>query len=106
MRHRPHRRPERRAHRRGCGLKGAPADGRAGILYGVAPARRGRGIATAAVRALRALAFAQGAREVLAEILPGNLPSRRTVERCGFGPAGQRIAEDGAVVVQWVASRG
>lgn len=88
----------------GCGFKGDPVDGQVEILYGVAPARRGQGIATAAVKALLALALEQGASDVLAEMVPGNLPSIRTVERCGFVPAGRRVASDGAEVVQWRVS--
>lgn len=87
----------------GCGFKGNPVDGRAGIFYGVAPAQRGQGIATAAVNLLVARAFALGARSVLAEILPGNLASERTVQACGFVCLGRRVAQDGEVVVQWLA---
>lgn len=88
----------------GCGFKGDPVDAWVEILYGVAPTYRGKGIATAAVEALKTLAFEQGARGVLAEVEPGNLPSARTVERCGFVPVGRRVAADGAEVVQWRAS--
>lgn len=89
----------------GCGFKGEPMHGRAEIFYGVAPARRGLGIATAAVGLLVALAFAQDAQSVLAEILPGNVASGRTVQACGFVPLGPRVAEDGEVVVQWLARK-
>jgi RimJ/RimL family protein N-acetyltransferase len=87
----------------GCGFKGDPVDGRAGIFYGVAPAQRGQGIATAAVRQLVARAFAQGAQGALAEIQPGNIASERTVQACGFVRLGEHVAEDGEVVVQWLA---
>ncbi|HET6805358.1 MAG TPA: GNAT family protein [Frateuria sp.] len=87
----------------GCGFKGEPVDGRAGIFYGVAPAQRRRGIAAAAVRLLVARAFAQGAQGVLADILPGNIASERTVQACGFVRVGKHVAEDGEVVVQWLA---
>jgi RimJ/RimL family protein N-acetyltransferase len=87
----------------GCGFKGDPVDGRVEIFYGVAPAQRGQGIATAAVRLLLARSFTLGARTVLAEILPGNLASARTVQACGFVCQGRRVAEDGEVVVQWLA---
>ena len=87
----------------GCGFKGDPVDGRVGIFYGVAPAYRGQGIATAAVRLLVTRAFAMGAPGVLAEILPGNLASARTVQACGFVCLGRHLADDGEVVVQWLA---
>jgi RimJ/RimL family protein N-acetyltransferase len=87
----------------GAGFRGDPVDGRVGIFYGVAPTQRGQGVATAAVRLLVARSFALGAGAVLAEILPGNLASERTVRACGFVRLGDHVAEDGEVVVQWLA---
>lgn len=87
----------------GCGFKGEPVGGRVGIFYGVAPAQRGQGIAKAAVKLLVARAFAQGAQGVLADILPGNIASGRTVKACGFVRLGEHVADDGEVVVQWLA---
>lgn len=86
----------------GCAFKGAPRSGRAEILYGIAKAHRGRGIASAAVTRLAALAFEQGATDVLAEIEPGNAGSTGVVKRCGFTCLGQRTAEDGVSVERWI----
>jgi RimJ/RimL family protein N-acetyltransferase len=86
----------------GCAFKGAPRAGRVEVLYGISKACRGRGMASAAVTELAALAFARGATEVLAEIEPGNGGSIGVVRRCGFSRAGERTAEDGVLVEQWV----
>lgn len=86
----------------GCAFKGAPRDGRAEVLYGIARSCRGRGLASAVLRELAALAFAHGATEVLAEIEPRNVASCRVLERCGFTRLGQRVAEDGVTVDQWL----
>jgi [ribosomal protein S5]-alanine N-acetyltransferase len=86
----------------GCAFKGSPREGRAEVLYGLSKQCRGRGVASAAVAELVAVAFARGAVEVLAEIEPHNVASIRVVERCGFERLGQRIADDGVVVEQWL----
>lgn len=88
------------------GFKGSPADGRVEVGYGVAGSMRGRGIATAAVRQLLGLAFAEpGVAEVLAESAVANLPSRRVVEKLGFCHIGQRDTEEDGVVDRWLLSR-
>lgn len=66
---------------------------------------RGRGIASAAVAELVAVAFDRGAAEVLAEIEPHNLGSIGVARKCGFKRLGDRVGEDGAVVEQWVLSQ-
>jgi RimJ/RimL family protein N-acetyltransferase len=86
----------------GCAFKGLPKGGRAEILYGVARSRRGQGIASAAVHEMATIAFANGAKEVLAEIEPQNLGSIGVVRKCGFVCVGERIADDGALVEQWL----
>lgn len=69
----------------GAGFKGAPdEEGVAEIGYGLVPAARGRGLATEAVDALVAHAFARGARAVRAEVEAGNAPSERVLVRAGF----------------------
>ena len=69
----------------GVGFKGAPDDdGVAEIGYGLAPAGRGRGLATEAVLALVAHAFARGVRAVRAEVATGHTASERVVMRAGF----------------------
>jgi len=67
------------------GFKGPPRDGVVELGYAIAPSRRGRGLATAAVRELLHEAFA--APDVLAVIAhtlaePG--PSARVLEKTGF----------------------
>lgn len=89
----------------GCAFKGAPTHGRVEVLYGVSKTDRGRGIASAALGELAAVAFANGAAEVLAEVEPHNAGSIGVVRRCGFIRSGERKAEDGVVVEQWVLGR-
>ena len=87
----------------GCGFKGEPADGRVEIAYGVAPAHRRQGVAAGAVRALLDLAFANGVREVFAEILHENAASVAVVRKLGFRSEGSRVDDDGDAVGVWVA---
>jgi [ribosomal protein S5]-alanine N-acetyltransferase len=89
----------------GCAFKGAPINGRVEVLYGVSKTERGRGIASAAVGELVAVAFANGAAEVLAEVEPHNLGSTGVLRRCGFTRLGDRKADDGVEVEQWVLAR-
>lgn len=80
----------------GVGFKGAPDD--AGVVeigYGLAPAARGRGLATEAVAALVAHAFERGVRAVRAEVETGYAASERVVMRAGF------TAADGDGRVTW-----
>jgi len=69
-----------------CGWRGRPDGvGEVEIGYGLAPSARGRGHGTAAVRALMAWVEQQPeVRAVRAEVLQGNAPSRRLLERLGF----------------------
>jgi RimJ/RimL family protein N-acetyltransferase len=74
------------------GFKGPPRDGTVELGYAVAPAREGRGLATAAVRAMLAEAFADPAvRAVVAHTLPEPGPSPRVLEKAGFTFAGDVI---------------
>lgn len=59
------------------------------IGYGVVPAWRGRGLATAACRMITEQAWASGADQVVAEVGPTNVASRKVLLRNGF-------REDGA----------
>lgn len=77
-----------------CGLKGLPdAEGCAEIGYGIAPARRRRGHATAAVGALLAVVPRLGVRRVLAVTGPRNAASERVLAMNGFegGPPGSAL---------------
>lgn len=69
-----------------CGIKALPdAGGRVEIGYGLAAPSRGRGLGTPAVAAMLHELKASGAvREVLACVHPGNVASRRLLERLGF----------------------
>lgn len=86
-----------------AGWKGGPgADGSAEIGYGLAASVRGRGLGTELVGALTAWALRQpGCGTVRAEVLPGNLASRRALERTGFTCQG----EDGPYVVLTLTAR-
>lgn len=56
-----------------------------------------------AVRALLDLAFANGVREVFAEILPENAASVAVVRKLGFRLEGSRVDDEGDAVGVWVA---
>jgi putative acetyltransferase len=89
-----------------CGFKDVPINGVIEIGYAVAANCRNQGIATRAMAALVAIAFASDeVHQVLAQINPGNIASAKVVEKLGFVRAGNIVDEDGEVLVQWVASR-
>ncbi len=90
----------------GCGFKTVPKAGRVEVGYGVAPAARGQGAATAALHALSRKALDAGATELLAEVVPANGASTRVVQKAGFERAGDRVDADGEYVVQWVRRLG
>ena len=74
------------------GFKGPPRDGTVELGYAVAPAREGRGLATAAVHAMLREAFADPAvRAVIAHTLPEPGPSPRVLEKAGFAFDGDVI---------------
>lgn len=90
-----------------CGFKDIPAHGQVEIGYGVAPACRGQGIATAAVGALVRTAFADAqVAWVLAQIDPGNTASARVVAKLGFDAGASVTDTDGETLVQWTIRRG
>ena len=76
------------------GFKGPPSDGAVEIGYEIAQARQGRGLATAAARALVAEAFAdERVTAVIAHTLAERNASNRVLEKVGFrydGDATQR----------------
>ena len=85
-----------------CAFKGAPQGGSVEINYGIAPAHRGRGIATAAVGQLLQLATASGiVHEVVAHIIQGNVGSEKLVRRLGFQKERMFVDLDGADVGKW-----
>jgi RimJ/RimL family protein N-acetyltransferase len=83
------------------GWKGRPIDGVAELGYAVAPARQGRGIATAVVRELVARARPAGVRVVCAHTLPEASASTTVLERCGFSFAGEIVDPDEGAVWRW-----
>lgn len=83
------------------GWKGAPVRGGAELGYAVAPARQGRGIATAVVGELLARAVAAGVTTVVAHTLPEPNASTAVLERCGFTRAAEAIDLDEGPVWRW-----
>ncbi len=72
----------------GAGFHGLPStDGVVEIGYGVASSRRNRRVATAAIRALVAMASRNGVTCIVARTDPANAPSKRALAAAGFGPA-------------------
>ena len=69
-----------------AGWKGGPdGSGEVEIGYGLAGPQRGLGLGTELVALITGWAFAQpGVRQVVAEVLVGNVPSLRALERNGF----------------------
>lgn len=89
-----------------CGFKHEPRNACVEIGYGVAPACQGLGAASAAVRLLLRLAFAQpGVDEVLARVNRANLASTRVVCKLGFEPGLEQPDEDGELLVPWRSCR-
>lgn len=66
--------------------------GVAEIGYWLAPAARGQGYATRAVRLLAGRALREGERSIEICTHPDNSPAQAVAERCGFEPAG--VIED------------
>jgi RimJ/RimL family protein N-acetyltransferase len=86
-----------------CAFKGVPQAGSVEINYGIAPAHRGCGIATAALTQLLRLAAASGiVREVVAHIIHGNVSSEKLVHRLGFRKERAFVDLDGADVGRWI----
>ncbi len=84
-----------------AGWKGPPEDGAAELGYSVAPARRGRGIATAVVRQLLARARAAGLAEAIAHTLPERSPSTSVLTRCGFEKVDEVVDPEDGPVWRW-----
>jgi [ribosomal protein S5]-alanine N-acetyltransferase len=83
-----------------CGFKGPPDEkGEVEIGYAVVEAEQRRGIATAAVRDLVNFAFADPrVTAVIAETLPGGLPSQKVLSKAHFVTNGFRIdGEEGEI---------
>ena len=88
------------------GFKGPPQDGVLELGYEIAEARAGRGLATAAARAMAGEAFAEGAvRALIAHTLPERNASNRVLEKAGFRFDGE-AEEDGVRVWRFRLERG
>ena len=87
------------------GFKGPPADGIVEIGYEIAEARRGRGLATAATRAMLTEAFADTrVRTVIAHTLAHRNASNRVLQKAGFHHDAQTV-QDGAVIWRFSVAR-
>jgi [ribosomal protein S5]-alanine N-acetyltransferase len=87
------------------GFKGAPRQGAVELGYEIAAARQGRGLATAAVRAMTAEAFAdERVVAVIAHTLPEHNASNRVLEKVGFRHEGN-AQEDGEAVWRYSLTR-
>lgn len=81
-------------------FKTAPRERRIEIGYGIAPACRGCGYATAGVSLMVEYALASNlVDEVLAEASPANSASRRVLEKCGFASYGAAESDEGPVTL-------
>jgi [ribosomal protein S5]-alanine N-acetyltransferase len=87
------------------GFKGSPEDGVVELGYEIAEARQGRGLATAATRAMLDEAFAdQRVTTVIAHTLAERNASNRVLEKAGFTFDGE-AQEDGETVWRWRLAR-
>ena len=87
------------------GFKGPPSDGVVELGYEIAGSRRGRGLATAATRAMVAEAFAdECVRAVIAHTVPERNASNRVLEKIGFHQDG-RAQENGETVWRYSLTR-
>jgi RimJ/RimL family protein N-acetyltransferase len=80
------------------GFKGPPKDGVVEVGFEIAEARRGRGLATAATRAMLAEAFAdERVTAVIAHTMPERNASNRVLEKAGFRFGGEAQEDDEVV---------
>ena len=88
------------------GFKGPPAEGVVELGYEIAPAHRGRGLATEATERLLDEAFAEPSVDaVIAHTLAEPGPSVRVLEKSGFTRNGQ-FSDDGQEVWRFRRERG
>lgn len=83
------------------GFKGAPSDGCVELGYAIAPGRRGRGLATAAVRTMIDRAVAAGVEVVVAHTLAERNPSTSVLAKCGFARVATVEEPDGGGDAVW-----
>ena len=88
------------------GFKGAPAGGTVEVGYEIAPSRQGRGLATSALEAMVAEAFAHPRVEaVIAHTLAERNASNRVLDKAGFRFDGEAV-ERGTPVWRYALRRG
>ena len=83
------------------GWKGPPVDGAAELGYAVAPARQGRGVATAVVRDRVRRARAAGLHMAFAHTLAAESASASVLARCGFARVAELTDPDEGPVWRW-----
>jgi RimJ/RimL family protein N-acetyltransferase len=83
------------------GWKGAPVDGAGELGYAVAPARQGRGVATAVVRELVGRARVAELRMVYAHTLAQESASTTVLTRCAFTKVGEFVDPEDGPVWRW-----
>jgi RimJ/RimL family protein N-acetyltransferase len=89
------------------GFKGVPKEGVAEIGYAIAPAYRGRGLATEAARGMIDYAFSHPeVRRVDAHTLPEKNPSTRVLERVGMRYVGVVSDPEDGEIWHWCLERG
>jgi [ribosomal protein S5]-alanine N-acetyltransferase len=87
------------------GFKGPPRDGVVELGYEIAESRRGRGLATAATRAMLAEAFAdERVAAVIAHTLAEPNASNRVLEKAGFRYDGE-AREEGEAIWRFALAR-
>ncbi len=84
-----------------AGWKGEPVNGVAELGYSVAPARRGRGTATAVVLELSDRGRASGLAETIAHTSAEQSPSTSVLARCGFTKVDELVDPDDGPVWRW-----
>jgi [ribosomal protein S5]-alanine N-acetyltransferase len=82
------------------GCKAWPDDsGTVEVGYGLEPSRRGRGLATEALRCLLGVLDAEAdVRRVIAETHEGNLPSQAVLRKCDFEAFGDAPSDEGRMI--------
>ena len=90
-----------------AGYKGPPdPSGSVEIGYGIAPANRGKGLATETARALMEYAFEDPTvRAVLAHTPPGENPSVSVLRKCGLKEMGSVMDRIDGKVTRWQMTR-
>jgi RimJ/RimL family protein N-acetyltransferase len=87
------------------GWKGAPRDGEAELGYAIAPARQGRGLATAVVAVLVERAWAAGVRVVTAHTLGTPNASTAVLTKAGFRRGADSNDPELGTIWRWELAR-